>query len=189
MLESRKDLYSDSTNQEISHLNDSMDTNREAFDEIDRERKAAIDNAASYSLPALDILNDELRNKKHLRHLERLELCTKQYNLAITCLEECREAITHRRELATTARQNATKKLKNAGISIESMQAWPDFQSAAQIQFNFRLKESVTVRAADQAIEESEQTARNLKALLTKTKEQIEQSELAVQQLASAILK
>ena len=68
MLESRKDLYSDNTNQEISGLNDARDTNREAFDEIDRERKAAIDTAASYSLSSLDILNDELRNKKHLRH-------------------------------------------------------------------------------------------------------------------------
>jgi len=189
MLESRKDLYSDNTNQEISRLNDARDSNLEAFNEIDRERKGAIHNAASYSLPALDILNDELRNKKHLRHLERLELCTKQYNLAITCLEECREGITHRRELANTARKNATKKLKSAGITLQSMQAWPDFQSAAQIQFNFRLKESVTVQAADAAIAEAEQMARNLKALITKTKEEIEQSELAIKQLAGAILR
>ena len=189
MLESRKDLYSDTTNQEISGLNDAIDTNREAFDEIDRERKAAIDNASSMSAATLTAMREELTHRKYHRHLERLELCTKQYNLAITCLEECREAITHRRELATTARKNATKKLKTAGITIQSMQAWPDNQPAAQIQFNFRLKESVTVRAADQAIEEAEQTARNLKALLTETKEQIEQSELAVQQLAAAILR
>ena len=189
MLETRKDLFTEKTNREISILRDALETNRDAFDEIDQERELAIENAAGITLPALDILNDELRNKKHLRHLEQLELCTKQHNLAIKCLEECREAIAHRRELSNTARKNAAKKLKSAGISIQSMQAWPDNQPAAQNQFNFRLQESITVRAADAAVEEAEQMARNLKALVTKTKEQIEQSELAIKQLASAILK
>jgi len=189
MLKAEKDIYSDELNTRICDLLDAERDNGKALGDIDAERITAIDNAPAMSAATLDTLREELTHRKYLRHLEALELATKRHNLTVNCLNYTRDRLEQCREQATEDRKKAGKRYKTLGISLETMRAWGSDNKAAAIQYDHKLLEVASVKAADAEVERAEQLARELATEIEKTNPAIEAAEEALSQLAACILK
>jgi hypothetical protein len=189
MLKAQKDIYSDELNTRIDALLDAERDNAEARQAIDEERAASVEKAATMTAHTLENVREELTAKKYNRHLEALELATSRHNLTADCLNYTRDRLEPCREHATTERKKASKRFKTLGISLESQRAWGLDNKAAQIQFDHKLLEVASVKAADGEVERAEKLARDLSSELKKTNPAIEAAESALSQLAAAILK
>ena len=189
MLKAQKDIYSDELNTRIGDLLDAEQANAEARQSIDEERRNIIGNSAMQTAHTLENIREELTAKKYNRHLEALELATTRHNLIVDCLNHTRDRLEKCREQAAEERQKASKRFKNLGISIESQRAWGINNNAAAIQFDHKLLEVASVKAADGEVERAEKLARDLSSELKKTNPAIEAAESALSQLAAAILK
>jgi len=189
MLEAEKNIYSDELNTRIADLIDAEQANAEARQSIDEERRNIIGNSAMQTAHTLENIREELTAKKYNRHLEALELATNRHNLTLDCLNYTRDRLEPCREHAKTERKKASKRFKTLGISVESQRAWGLDNKAAAIQFNHRLLEVASVKAASAEVERAEKLARALSSELKKTNPAIEAAESALNQLAAAILK
>ena len=189
MLKAQKDIYSDELNKRIDALRDAEQANAEARQAIDEERAASVKKAATMTANILENVREELTAKKYNRHLEALELATNRHNLTVDCLAYTRDRLEPCREHAKTERQKASKRFKTLGICLESQRAWGINNNAAAIQFDHKLLEVASVKAADAEVERAEKLARDLSTELKKTNPAIEAAESALSQLAAAILK
>ena len=189
MLKAQKDIYSDELNTRIADLIDAEQANAEARQSIDEERAASVKKAATMTANILENVREELTAKKYNRHLEALELATNRHNLTVDCLAYTRDRLEPCREHAKTERQKASKRFKTLGICLESQRAWGINNNAAAIQFDHKLLEVASVKAADAEVERAEQLARELATEIKKTNPAIEAAESALNQLAAAILK
>jgi len=189
MLKAQKDIYSDELNTRIADLIDAEQANAEARQSIDEERAASVKKAATMTAHTLENIRAELTAKKYNRFLEQLELATNRHNLTVNCLAYTRDRLEPCREHAKTERKKASKRFKTLGISLESQRAWGLDNKAAAIQFDHKLLEVASVKAADGVVERCEHLARDLATEIKKTILAVEAAESALSQLASAILK
>ena len=188
-LTAEKDTFSDELNRRICDLQDAEAANTEAIDAIEEERRLTIANAAATSATTLVATREDLTAKRHNRFLERLELATVRHNLTVDCLAYTRDRLEQCREHATTERDKASKKLKNMGIELKTMRAFGIDNRAAAIQFDHKLLEIASVKAAENEIKRCEQLARDLAHESVYTDNAIKLAEESLIDFAAAVLR